>query len=113
MASKRGRWILIGSFTMICDQDGLGMGSVSSTTTRWASLCSNFSREGIAVLLSFSHITFLFDGDTGVYMKVSAGWCVPPTLLVVASDDIVILAGFPGGPVPGTRSRTLKLAMMA
>ena len=30
-------------------------------------------------------------------MKVSVGWCVPPTSLVVASDDIVILAGFPGG----------------
>ena len=65
------------------------------------------------MLLSFSHITFLFDGDTGVYMKVSAGWCVPPTSLVVASDDIVVLAGFPGGPVPRTQSRTSKLAMMA
>ena len=30
-------------------------------------------------------------------MKVSVGWFVPPTSLVVASDDIVILAGFPGG----------------
>ena len=49
------------------------------------------------MLLSFSYITFLFDGDTGVYMKVPAGWCVPPTSLVVASDDIVVLAGFPGG----------------
>ena len=39
----------------------------------------------------------MFDGDTGVYMKVSAGWCVPPTLLVVVSDDIVIMADFPGG----------------
>ena len=48
------------------------------------------------MLLSFSYITFLFDGDTGVYMKVPAGWCVPPTSLVVAGDDIVILAGFPG-----------------
>ena len=48
------------------------------------------------MLLSFSHVTFLFDGDTGIHMKVSAGWCVPPTSLVVASDDIVILAGFPG-----------------
>ena len=60
-------------------------------------MCSNFSQDGIAVLLSFSHITFTFDGDKGIYMKVSAGWCVPPTLLVVASDDIVVLAGFPGG----------------
>ena len=50
------------------------------------------------MLLSFSYIyiAFMFDGDTGIYMKVSAGWCVPPTSLVVASDDIVILAGFPG-----------------
>ena len=48
------------------------------------------------MLLSFSHITFLFDGDTGLHMKVSAGWCVPPTSLVVAGDDIVILAAFPG-----------------
>ena len=30
-------------------------------------------------------------------MKVPAGWCVPPTSLVVASDDIFILADFPGG----------------
>ena len=58
---------------------------------------SNFSWEDIAVLQSFSHIIFLFDGDTGVYMKVSTGWCVPSTSLIVASDDIVILAGFPGG----------------
>ena len=49
------------------------------------------------MLLSFSHITFAFDGDTGIYMKVSAGWCVPPTSLVVASGDIVVLADFPGG----------------
>ena len=82
---------------MIFDQDGLGTEGISSKTMEWISLCNNFSREGIAVLLSFSYITFCFDGDTGVYMKVSAGWCVPPTSLVVASDDIVILADFPGG----------------
>ena len=61
------------------------------------SLYGSFPREGIACFCH-SHIrTFLFDGDTGVYMKVSAGWCVPPTSLVVASDDIVILADFPRG----------------
>ena len=30
-------------------------------------------------------------------MKVTPEWLVPPTSLVVASDDIFILAGFPGG----------------
>ena len=54
------------------------------------------SREGIACFCH-SHIrTLLFDGDTGSYMTVTVGVGVPPTLPVVASSDIVILAGFPG-----------------
>ena len=59
-----------------------------------------------SVILTYDLV--VFDGDTGAYMKVSVGWCVPPTSLVVASDGIVILAGFPEGPVSGTRSRTAK-----
>ena len=65
-------------------------------------ICGSFSRKGYRRPFCHSHIrSLLFNSDTESYMNVTTGWFVSPTLLVVASDDIVIMSNLPGGTVPG------------
>jgi len=61
-------------------------------------ICGSFSRKGYRRPFCHSHIrSLLFNSDTESYMNVTTGWFVSPTLLVVASDDIVIMSNLPGG----------------